>query len=68
MLIYTVLVLLFRSDLKVAVPTAVSTMAMASVLGIALHLWMGDVEIEVLYNWLTAGPSWCWGRRLARSW
>ncbi len=56
MLIYTVLVLLFRSDLKLAVPTAVSTMAMASVLGTALHLWMGDIEVEVLYNWLTAGP------------
>jgi uncharacterized membrane protein YfcA len=56
MLLYTSLVLLFRSDLKMAVPTAVSTMAMASVLGTALHLAIGDIEREVLLNWLAAGP------------
>ena len=56
MLVYTALVLLYRSDLKVAVPTAVSSMAVASVLGTALHLAIGDIEREVFYNWLAAGP------------
>ncbi|MGH9720184.1 MAG: sulfite exporter TauE/SafE family protein [Bryobacteraceae bacterium] len=56
MMLYTVLVLLFRCDLKIAVPSAVSAMAVASVLGIALHLAIGDVDAEVFYNWLAAGP------------
>ncbi len=56
MMLYTVLVLLHRCDLKAAVPTAVSTMAVASLMGTALHLVIGDIEREVLYNWLAAGP------------
>lgn len=56
MMLYTVLVLRHRCDLKAAVPTAVSAMAVASLLGTALHLWIGDIEREVLYNWLAAGP------------
>jgi uncharacterized protein len=56
MMLYTCLVLLYRCDLKIAVPTAVSTMAVASVLGTALHLGMGDIEMEVFYNWMAAGP------------
>jgi uncharacterized membrane protein YfcA len=56
MMVYTTLVLLFRSDLKVAVPTAVSAMAVTSVMGIALHAALGDVAPEVFYNWLAAAP------------
>ena len=56
MMLYTCLVLLYRCDLKIAVPTAVSAMAVASVLGTALHLGMGDIEREVFYNWMAAGP------------
>jgi len=56
MLLYTTLVLLFRSDLKVAVPTAVSAMAVASVLGTALHIAIGDIAPEVFYTWMACGP------------
>lgn len=56
MLLYTTLVLLYRCDLKAAVPTAVSAMAIASVMGIALHAAIGDIEREVFYNWLAAAP------------
>jgi uncharacterized membrane protein YfcA len=56
MLLYTTLVLLFRCDLKAAVPTAVSAMAMASVMGTALHLGIGDIQREVFYNWMACGP------------
>jgi uncharacterized membrane protein YfcA len=56
MMIYTTLVLLFRCDLKVAVPTAVSAMAATSVVGIVLHAALGDIGSEVFYNWLAAAP------------
>lgn len=56
LMLYSVLVLLFRMDLKIAVPTAVSGMAVTSVLGIALHLWIGDIEREVFFSWLAACP------------
>jgi uncharacterized membrane protein YfcA len=56
MLLYTTLVLLFRTDLKVAVPTAVSAMAIASVMGIALHAVIGDIGREVFYNWMACAP------------
>lgn len=56
LLLYTVLVLGFRMDLKVAVPTAVTGMAMTSVLGVALHLAIGDFEREVFFSWLAACP------------
>jgi uncharacterized membrane protein YfcA len=56
MMIYTILILLFRCDLKVAVPTAVSAMAVTSVMGIALHAALGDIGSEVFYNWLAAAP------------
>src|SRR5213079_273868 len=55
-LLYTTLVLLFRCDLKAAVPTAVSAMAVASVMGIALHAVMGDIVPEVFYSWMACAP------------
>lgn len=56
MLLYTVLVLLYRMDLKAAVPTSVVVMAATSVLGAALHLAIGDIEREVFMSWLAAAP------------
>jgi uncharacterized protein len=56
MLLYTVLVLLYRTDLKAAVPTSVVIMTVASVLGALLHLALGDLGREVFYDWLAASP------------
>jgi len=56
MLLYTTLVLLFRCDLKAAVPTAVSAMASASLMGTALHAVIGDIGREVFYNWMACAP------------
>jgi len=56
MCVYTVMVLVFRADLKIAIPTAVSAAALASVEGAALHLWIGDIDRQAVMNWLAAGP------------
>ena len=56
MVLYTVLVLLYRCDLKVAVPTAVSGMAVTSIVGMAVHAGMGDIPRDVLMKFLAAGP------------
>jgi uncharacterized protein len=56
MMLYTVLVLLYRMDLKAAVPTSVMIMAASSVMGSALHLAIGDFNRDVFYNWLAASP------------
>jgi uncharacterized membrane protein YfcA len=56
MVLYTVLVLLFRCDLKVAVPTAVCATAITSIVGTALHLWIGDIPPEIFGRWLAAAP------------
>jgi uncharacterized membrane protein YfcA len=56
MALYTVLVLVYRSDMKIAVPTAVSGMAVASVMGVATHLVIGDIPRDVVMKFLAAGP------------
>lgn len=63
MLIYAMLVLLFREDLKIAIPTSVVIMAFTSVVGIASNLILGTlnpqryaVDPEVFANWLAAAP------------
>ena len=56
MLLYTVLVLLFRCDLKVAVPTAVCATAITSIVGTALHLAIGDIPRAIFGHWLAAAP------------
>jgi uncharacterized membrane protein YfcA len=56
MAVYTVMVLVFRTDLKIAIPTAVSAAALASIEGAALHLYLGDIDSQAFYNWLAAGP------------
>jgi len=56
MLIYTVLVLAFRCDMKVAIPTAVCATAVTSVIGILLHAGMGDIPQPVVGEWIAAAP------------
>ncbi len=56
MLVYTLLVLVLRCDLKVAIPTSVMIMAWTSLIGIASNVAMGAVEPEVWRNWLAAAP------------
>jgi uncharacterized membrane protein YfcA len=56
MCVYTVLILLYRCDSRIAVPTAVSAMAATSMIGLATHLWIGDISHDVLTKFLAAGP------------
>lgn len=56
MVLYTVLVLLCRADLKIAIPTSVIVMAYASALGIGLKAATGTVQEGVWENWLAAAP------------
>lgn len=63
MVVYAVLVLLFRADLKIAVPTSVILMAFTSVVGIGANLALNaydpalyPVQRKVLYAWLAAAP------------
>ena len=56
MVIYTVLVLAFRCDIKVAIPTAVCATAVTSVIGISLLIVMRDVPPSVVGEWMAAAP------------
>lgn len=63
MLIYATLVLLYRADLKISIPTSVVLMAFTSVIGITCNLalsWIRpelyQVAPEVFTNWLAAAP------------
>ena len=56
MALYTVLVLLCRSDIKIAVPTAVSGMALTSVIGTGAHLALGDIPRDITMKFLAAAP------------
>jgi uncharacterized membrane protein YfcA len=63
MLLYAVLVLLYRSDLKTAVPTSVVIMAAASLVGILTNAALAQlapsryaIDPEVFANWLAAAP------------
>jgi len=56
MLLYMVLVLLLRTDLRIAIPTSVILMATTSLVGVATHLAIGDLDREVFGNWLAAAP------------
>ena len=63
MMINAVLVLFYRSDLKVAIPTSVILMAFASLVGISSNLGLSalfpehySVQPEVFWNWLAAAP------------
>lgn len=63
MLLYMFLVFLYRSDLKIAVPTSVVLMAFTSVVGIVACLAMSltnfslyRIPDDLLYSWLAAAP------------
>ncbi|MBI1264030.1 MAG: TSUP family transporter [Alphaproteobacteria bacterium] len=63
MMIYTVLVLFYRADLKMAIPTSVLLMAATSLIGIASNAALGAInpalyaiDPAVFYNWLAAAP------------
>lgn len=63
MMIYAVLVLVYRADLKVAIPTSVLLMAFTSVVGIVANMVLSHLDpgryalsSEVFHNWLAAAP------------
>jgi len=56
MVLYTVLVLLCRADLKIAIPTSVVVMAFTSVVGVATKGLTTGFEPGVFANWLAAAP------------
>ena len=56
MMIYAVLVLMFRCDLKIAIPTSVIIMAFTSIIGIGFRAATGEVVPGVYKNWLAAAP------------
>lgn len=63
MLLYVVLVLLARADLKIAIPTSVILMAATSIVGIATRLVLGRLDPgsfafdpELFPYWLAAAP------------
>lgn len=56
MMIYAVLVLVCRADLKIAIPTSVILMAATSLIGIAVRLLSRNLSDELFFNWLAAAP------------
>lgn len=63
MILYSIMVLLYRADLKISIPSSVVLMAFTSLIGIASNvvlgrLWGGiyTVNPEVFANWLAAAP------------
>lgn len=63
MLIYATLVLLYRADLKISIPTSVVLMAFTSVIGIGTNVALAQfrpdfyqVDPAVFANWLAAAP------------
>ena len=63
MMIYVLLVLVDRADLKVAIPTSVVLMAYTSVIGIITNMLLSQtgapayaMNPDLLYSWLAAAP------------
>ena len=56
MVLYTVLVLVCRADLKIAIPTSVVIMAYSSVIGVFTKIAFTGVQPQVFENWLAAAP------------
>lgn len=56
MVLYTILVLLCRADLKIAIPTSVIIMAFTSLVGIATKSLFTGVQPGVFENWMAAAP------------
>ena len=71
MLIYVVLVLMFRTDLRIAIPTSVVLMAFTSVVEILSNIALSKIDPityyidpEVFNNWLAAAPVVALGAQL----
>lgn len=56
MVLYTALVLLCRTDLKIAIPTSVIIMAFTSILGVIVKNLTTGMQPGVFENWLAAAP------------
>jgi uncharacterized protein len=56
MMLYSVLVLLYRADLKIAIPTSVIAMAYTSLIGTLSHGVLGQLDGEIFGYWLAAAP------------
>ena len=56
MLLYMVLVMLFRSDARIAIPTSVIAMAALSIVGVATRALLGGFPPQVYTSWLAAAP------------
>ncbi len=56
MLIYTVLVLVRRADLRVAIPTSIIMMAYTSLVGVVVKSCTVGFDPGVFENWLAAAP------------
>ena len=56
MILYAVMVLLMRADLKAAIPSSVIIMAFTSVIAILMKMALGTVHPDVFGNWLSAAP------------
>jgi len=63
MVVYAVLVLLYRADLRISIPTSVVLMAFTSVIGISSNVMLSRFDPvrfpmapEVYSNWLAAAP------------
>lgn len=56
MILYSLLILVYRSDLRVAIGTSVMIMAINSLMGVLISGSMGRLSPEVFYNWLAAAP------------
>lgn len=56
MIVYAVLVTLFRTDLKIAIPTSVILMAFTSVVGLCSFAALDAIEPQIFDLWLAAAP------------
>ncbi len=56
MVLFTVLVLLYRADLRLAVATSVLAMTFASLVGTLSAAGLGRIDGEVLGQWVAAAP------------
>jgi uncharacterized membrane protein YfcA len=56
MMLYAALVLLCRADLKIAIPTSVVIMALASIYGVVIKSVTHSWQPGVYENWLAAAP------------
>jgi uncharacterized membrane protein YfcA len=54
--IFSVMVLIYRADLRIAIPTAICAGALASAGGVALHIWLGDLGRRAVMDLFAAGP------------